>query len=127
MPEATTNGQAWANELGEAFLDSRNKAECPDAVRYPFYYLESFSLGGKGELVVNVDSRMKNVAWGDSDIDSVTDFDYLAFGALDDLADEHSYLTRVTVRMENDQRSTSFDLAELEHESGPSGVLKARY
>ena len=60
MPEADTKGQAWANEMGAAWLDSLD-AGCPDAITFPDYYVDSWEPGAPGELTLIVDSAINKI------------------------------------------------------------------
>ncbi|MGW9549655.1 hypothetical protein ACWG8W_01210 [Citricoccus zhacaiensis] len=48
--------QAWANELARTWLET-HEAGCPDAIVFPHYYVESFTQGAPGELVVTLDDQ----------------------------------------------------------------------
>ncbi len=124
MSGATTEDQQRTNDLRAAFLDSHNKAKCPDAVALPYYFIESFDTADQGELLLHIDSTINNIIWDDGPYSSVTPLSRMALGVLDDLADDHPDLIRVIAATENGQRSSSVDLDDLKHERGPTGMLR---
>lgn len=46
VSSTNTEAEEWAEKLGSDFLKSQS-AECPDAITYPYYFIESFTPGGR--------------------------------------------------------------------------------
>lgn len=51
LPDADTPEQEWANDLGADWLADKG-VECPDQLPSPMYFVESFTAGEEGELLV---------------------------------------------------------------------------
>lgn len=100
MPDANTEEQKWANKLGSEWLESTPAVLCPDALAYPFYFVESWESPATGALQVNVDSTIDA-------IDFNTDATMLARIASDTMCalyDDEPELSKVTAVTENGSR-----------------------
>lgn len=90
LPEVGDKAQAWANKLGQAWLDSHG-ATCPDQLPYPYYYVDSFTPGANGELVAVMDNA------------SYASPDEVAMLIMDELAESRPELARVTAHTQDEK------------------------
>lgn len=120
-PQAGTKGQEWANKLGADFLDNQS-ADCPDAITYPYYYIESFEPGTEGELIVTVEQDMNRILHGPrrGEYDDVYQ---VALGVLDSIASKNPSLKRVTAQLPNGDRYGTANLGEDRRPPGGDGLL----
>jgi hypothetical protein len=104
MPKIDSDGQAWANKLGAEWLKSQGAA-CPDQITFPGYYVESFSQGTKGEIVVTLD----NAALVESAVkrDSDTELERMAEDFAASLSRETDNFETVTFTVDNSARSVT--------------------
>jgi hypothetical protein len=101
LPEAGDKAQAWANKLGAAWLGSHG-ASCPDQLPYPYYYVDSFKPGANGELVAVMDNA------------SYASPDELAMMVMDELAEAHPELARVTARTQSGKFTGVYTRADFD-------------
>jgi hypothetical protein len=123
LPEAGTDSQKWANELGQEWLDARG-ADCPDAITHPFYFVESFKPGNKGEMIVVIDNSLKKTAWKSADGKELPAVMWhLAAGVMIDVTNDHPELTKVTAVTEDGDWKISVNPQEVKKVRADGGVL----
>jgi hypothetical protein len=113
LPEADTEAQQWANDVTTTWLDVHG-ADCPDAIVWPHYYVETVRAGAPGELVVTIDDE----ALADYFVDPNSDkgLQQLGFWMMDSIRPAHPDLTALTVTVEDTDRSWTATPAQ--HDGG---------
>lgn len=110
MPDADTQEQKWANKLGAEWLDSTPAVLCPDALAYPFYFVESWESPATGALQVNVDSTIDAIDFNPD----ATMLARIASDTMCALYDDEPELSKVTAVTENGSRQETFTRGDYE-------------
>ncbi|CBT76269.1 MULTISPECIES: hypothetical protein [Glutamicibacter] len=100
-PEADSKGQKWANDIGIEWLESHG-AKCPDQIPYPYYYVDSFANGTDGELVIIMD----NASYENPEV--------LAMLIMDELAEDHPELDKITAHTRDERFTGTYTRADYD-------------
>lgn len=119
LPTADTRGQQFANAVAERWLATYT-ADCPDAIKWPAYYAETFTAGGPGEVVVTLDDQ----AIADYHIEPHSDRHLQMFGfdVWSRAVSEYPELEAVTVTVKGTDRVWTVTPEQVD-----GGVLTAPY
>lgn len=117
VPETQNSEQQWADRLGQEFLASR-AASCPDAIIFPYYFIESFAAGEPGELLVKIEPELNRIMA--LKVDDSLDAHNLANGILATLMGTNPDLRTVTVEGLRGGQSISSDRLTVQqhHDAG---------
>ncbi|WP_102159186.1 hypothetical protein [Zhihengliuella halotolerans] len=117
LPEASTDEQLRANHIAQTWLDA-HEAGCPDAITFPWYYVEAFLPTDDGgvEVVLDAKARAEEYIKRDSD----QDLQSTGFGVFETLEDASVSLPSVTVSLDGTDRSFRVTPEQVE-----GGVLTA--
>lgn len=121
VPKAGTKGQAWANELGAEFLESKS-ASCPDAIMHPYYFIDTFKPGTKGELVITVEQSMNAQLYG-PERGQYRELDAIAQGVMAGIMDENLDLKKVSVKLPNGSKYGTANRAQTQDARNEGGIL----
>lgn len=110
MSDVNTEEQKWANKLGSEWLDSTPAVLCPDALAFPFYFVESWESPATGVLQVNVDSTIDAIEVNPD----ATKLAWIASDTMCALYDDEPELSKVTAVTENDSRQETFTRGDYE-------------
>lgn len=121
MPGANAEADAWANELGADFLKSKS-AKCPDAITFPFYFIESFAPGAEGELIVGIEQDMNRILHG-PERGEYQDLYDVAWGVMRELKAGNPSLKKVTAQLPNGDRYGTTIRGEERRASNVDGLL----
>jgi hypothetical protein len=113
MPEAATEDQAWANEMGAAWL-AAEKAKCSDGIMLPGYYVESWEPGEPGELTLIVDSAINTIELNEH----FSNLGWVAHGFLCELYRDKPGLSKVTAITDDGKREETVTRQDLETQPG---------
>lgn len=112
MPLVDSDGQEWANALMIEFFETQS-AQCPDAITFPHYYIDTFEPGVNGELVITVEQYMNVILHG-PERGRYFELDSMAQEVMHRIMKDNSSLKKVTVKMPNGERYGSATRKEVE-------------
>lgn len=108
-PEATTEPEAWANEIGGAWLEAK-KAKCPDGITLPGYYVESWKPSAPGEITLIVDRAIDTIELNEH----FSNLEWVAFGFICELYRDRPDLSKVVAITDGGGRKETVTREDLE-------------
>ncbi|MFF5790660.1 hypothetical protein ACFY5D_01290 [Paeniglutamicibacter sp. NPDC012692] len=121
MSASNTEAEDGAKELGAEFFESQS-VECPDAITYPFYFIESFAPGAEGELIVGIEQDMNRTLHGPERGEYLDLYD-VAWGVTRELKADNPALKKVTAKLPNGDRYGTTIRGEDRRVSNVDGLL----
>lgn len=114
MPGSKTEAQERANKLGAEWLENHAGAGCPDAVAFPFYFVESWETPAAGVLQVNVESAIDAIDFNPD----ATNLAWIATDTMCALYEDEPDLSKVTAVTENGSRQETYTRNDYSSDPG---------